>query len=212
MIRRGEGHRGRGSRRGDHRGSRGACSGIRTRRPGPAHPVRIGFESTTMRFWPAPRRLRHTPASAPISQRVMRLSRRLGIPELPRRTSVRSRRRPSVRRARADHRSGRIDDTDYTALMKDEIDRVVGLQEELGLDVVVHGEPERNDMVQYFAENLDGFATTDNGSRCSRMDPDAPVPRFSSAMCPARIRSPWNGRLTPPSRRRGLSRACSPVR
>ena len=44
--------------------------------------------------------------------------------------------------------------------MKDEIKRVVELQEELGLDVLVHGEPERNDMVQYFAENLDGFAVT----------------------------------------------------
>ena len=37
---------------------------------------------------------------------------------------------------------------------------MIGLQEELGLDVLVHGEPERNDMVQYFAENLDGFAVT----------------------------------------------------
>ena len=58
--------------------------------------------------------------------------------------------------------------------MKDEIKRVVELQEELGLDVLVHGEPERNDMVQYFAENLDGFAVTANGwvqsygSRCTR--------------------------------------------
>ncbi|MGC3023034.1 5-methyltetrahydropteroyltriglutamate--homocysteine S-methyltransferase [Brevibacterium sp. FAM 24630] len=98
----------------------------------------------------------------------------LGIPELPTTTIGSFPQTPEVRRARADHRSGRIDDTDYTALMKDEIDRVVGLQEELGLDVVVHGEPERNDMVQYFAENLDGFATTDNGwvqsygSRCTR--------------------------------------------
>ena len=44
--------------------------------------------------------------------------------------------------------------------MKDEIKRVVELQEELGFDVLVHGEPERNDMVQYFAENLDGFVVT----------------------------------------------------
>ena len=45
----------------------------------------------------------------------------------------------------------------------DEIRRVVELQEDLGIDVLVHGEPERNDMVQYFAENLDGFAVTVNG-------------------------------------------------
>ena len=58
--------------------------------------------------------------------------------------------------------------------MRTEIDRVIELQEDLGLDVIVHGEPERNDMVQYFAENLDGFATTEHGwvqsygSRCTR--------------------------------------------
>jgi 5-methyltetrahydropteroyltriglutamate--homocysteine methyltransferase len=58
--------------------------------------------------------------------------------------------------------------------MRAEISRVVSLQEELGLDVLVHGEPERNDMVQYFAESLDGFAVTVNGwvqsygSRCTR--------------------------------------------
>jgi 5-methyltetrahydropteroyltriglutamate--homocysteine methyltransferase len=58
--------------------------------------------------------------------------------------------------------------------MRAEIERVVRLQEEIGLDVLVHGEPERNDMVQYFAELLDGFATTEHGwvqsygSRCVR--------------------------------------------
>jgi 5-methyltetrahydropteroyltriglutamate--homocysteine methyltransferase len=58
--------------------------------------------------------------------------------------------------------------------MRDEVTRVVRLQEELGLDVLVHGEPERNDMVQYFAELLDGFAVTENGwvqsygTRCVR--------------------------------------------
>ena len=58
--------------------------------------------------------------------------------------------------------------------MKAEIRRVVELQEQIGFDVLVHGEPERNDMVQYFAENLDGFAVTQNGwvqsygSRCTR--------------------------------------------
>ena len=58
--------------------------------------------------------------------------------------------------------------------MRAEIERVVRFQEELGLDVLVHGEPERNDMVQYFAEQLDGFAVTEHGwvqsygSRCVR--------------------------------------------
>ncbi|MFI0354587.1 5-methyltetrahydropteroyltriglutamate--homocysteine S-methyltransferase [Actinomadura sp. 9N407] len=68
-----------------------------------------------------------------------------------------------VRRARADHRAGRIDADAYEKVMRAEIDRVIALQEELGLDVLVHGEPERNDMVQYFAEQLDGYAATVNG-------------------------------------------------
>ncbi|WP_082331036.1 5-methyltetrahydropteroyltriglutamate--homocysteine S-methyltransferase [Kocuria palustris] len=68
-----------------------------------------------------------------------------------------------VRRARADHRAGRIDDAAYDGFLREEISRVIALQDELGLDVLVHGEPERNDMVQYFAEHFDGFATTANG-------------------------------------------------
>ncbi|PXY28627.1 5-methyltetrahydropteroyltriglutamate--homocysteine S-methyltransferase [Prauserella flavalba] len=79
-----------------------------------------------------------------------------------------------VRAARAGLRAGRIDEAGYTAAMRAEIERVVRLQEDIGLDVLVHGEPERNDMVQYFAERLDGFAATEHGwvqsygSRCVR--------------------------------------------
>ncbi|GAA4126970.1 5-methyltetrahydropteroyltriglutamate--homocysteine S-methyltransferase [Actinomadura keratinilytica] len=81
---------------------------------------------------------------------------------------------PQIRKVRADHRAGRISADAYIQAMKDEIARVIRLQEEIGLDVLVHGEPERNDMVQYFAEQLDGFATTEHGwvqsygSRCVR--------------------------------------------
>ncbi|MDN5919528.1 MAG: 5-methyltetrahydropteroyltriglutamate--homocysteine S-methyltransferase [Pseudonocardia sp.] len=80
----------------------------------------------------------------------------------------------AIRADRAAHRAGRLDDAGYTEKMRAEIERVVRLQEKIGLDVLVHGEPERNDMVQYFAENLDGFATTEHGwvqsygSRCVR--------------------------------------------
>ncbi|WP_017605190.1 5-methyltetrahydropteroyltriglutamate--homocysteine S-methyltransferase [Nocardiopsis alkaliphila] len=79
-----------------------------------------------------------------------------------------------LRRARAAHRRGELPTEEYEALMRAEIDRVIALQEEIGLDVLVHGEPERNDMVQYFAERLKGYATTENGwvqsygSRCVR--------------------------------------------
>ncbi|RBP61397.1 methionine synthase (B12-independent) [Brevibacterium sanguinis] len=98
----------------------------------------------------------------------------LDIPRLPTTTIGSFPQTAEVRRARADHRAGRIDAAAYEQAMKAEIDRVVRLQEDLGFDVIVHGEPERNDMVQYFAENLDGFATTEGGwvqsygSRCTR--------------------------------------------
>ena len=99
---------------------------------------------------------------------------RLGLPVLPTTTIGSFPQTDEIRRARAGHRNGRIDDATYVAAMREEIGRVIGLQERLGLDVLVHGEPERNDMVQYFAELLDGFVTTRNGwvqsygSRCVR--------------------------------------------
>jgi 5-methyltetrahydropteroyltriglutamate--homocysteine methyltransferase len=68
-----------------------------------------------------------------------------------------------IRRARADHRAGGMDDEAYERVMRREIDRVIALQEDIGLDVLVHGEPERGDMVQYFAERLDGYASTEHG-------------------------------------------------
>jgi 5-methyltetrahydropteroyltriglutamate--homocysteine methyltransferase len=81
---------------------------------------------------------------------------------------------PELRQARAKLRRGELDQSHYEQLMEAEIRRVVRFQEEIGLDVLVHGEPERNDMVEYFAEQLDGFATTQQGwvqsygSRCAK--------------------------------------------
>lgn len=98
----------------------------------------------------------------------------LGLPVVPTTTIGSFPQTAQIRRDRAAHRSGAIDTGTYTERMRQEIVRVVRLQEDIGLDVLVHGEPERNDMVQYFAENLDGFATTDHGwvqsygSRCVR--------------------------------------------
>ncbi|PRX97234.1 5-methyltetrahydropteroyltriglutamate--homocysteine S-methyltransferase [Allonocardiopsis opalescens] len=68
-----------------------------------------------------------------------------------------------VRAARAGLRAGRLPREEYERLMRAEIDRVIALQEDIGLDVLVHGEPERNDMVQYFAEQLAGYAATEHG-------------------------------------------------
>jgi len=98
----------------------------------------------------------------------------LDLPALPTTTIGSFPQTTELRQARARLRKGEIDDAAYTEAMRAEIREVIGLQERLGLDVLVHGEPERNDMVQYFAEHLDGFATTQNGwvqsygSRCTR--------------------------------------------
>jgi 5-methyltetrahydropteroyltriglutamate--homocysteine methyltransferase len=79
-----------------------------------------------------------------------------------------------VRAARAALAAGQLTETAYEERVRAEIRRVIAVQERLGLDVLVHGEPERNDMVQYFAEQLDGFAVTRHGwvqsygSRCTR--------------------------------------------
>ncbi|MDP9883877.1 5-methyltetrahydropteroyltriglutamate--homocysteine methyltransferase [Sinomonas atrocyanea] len=98
----------------------------------------------------------------------------LDLPPLPTTTIGSFPQTAEVRGARARLNKGAIDEAEYERLMKDEIARVIDLQEELGFDVLVHGEPERNDMVQYFAEHLDGFDVTVHGwvqsygSRCTR--------------------------------------------
>ena len=98
----------------------------------------------------------------------------LGLPQLPTTTIGSFPQTKEIRQARAAHRKGELSDADYNSALKDEVKSVIELQERLGLDVLVHGEPERNDMVQYFAELLDGFVTTENGwvqsygSRCTR--------------------------------------------
>ena len=99
---------------------------------------------------------------------------RLHLPPLPTTTIGSFPQTTEIRKARAANARGELSDADYQARMREEIASVITLQEELGLDVLVHGEAERNDMVQYFAELLDGFAATRNGwvqsygSRCTR--------------------------------------------
>ncbi len=98
----------------------------------------------------------------------------LDLPLLPTTTIGSFPQTGDIRRARAGLAQQTLSEAEYVDLMRAEIKSVVDLQEEIGLDVIVHGEPERNDMVQYFAENLDGFAVTDNGwvqsygTRCTR--------------------------------------------
>ena len=98
----------------------------------------------------------------------------LNLPKLPTTTIGSFPQTAEIRRRRAEARAGKISAEELNGFLRDEIASVIALQEELGLDVLVHGEAERNDMVQYFAENFDGFATTRHGwvqsygSRCTR--------------------------------------------
>ena len=113
-------------------------------------------------------------AREPYLEREAAQTERLHLPPLPTTTIGSFPQTTEIRKARAANARGELSDADYEARMREEIASVIRLQEELGLDVLVHGEAERNDMVQYFAELLDGFAATRNGwvqsygSRCTR--------------------------------------------
>jgi 5-methyltetrahydropteroyltriglutamate--homocysteine methyltransferase len=97
---------------------------------------------------------------------------RFKLPVLPTTTIGSFPQTPEIRQARAAFKSGALDADRYKLAMQAEIRRVVEYQHRVGLDVLVHGEAERNDMVEYFGEQLDGFAFTSNGwvqsygSRC----------------------------------------------
>ena len=79
---------------------------------------------------------------------------------------------PEVRKARRDFKKSELSEAEYTAQMKAYIDDCIAFQEECGIEVLVHGEPERNDMVEYFGEQLQGYGFSENGwvqsygSRC----------------------------------------------
>jgi 5-methyltetrahydropteroyltriglutamate--homocysteine methyltransferase len=86
----------------------------------------------------------------------------LGLPLFPTTTIGSYPQTPDIRQARIDLRNGSISDEDYGGIMRGHIEKVIRFQDEVGLDVLVHGEPERNDMVQYFAEQMDGYVTPQN--------------------------------------------------
>ena len=109
------------------------------------------------------------------SSRESRLARQaagLALPAFPTTTIGSFPQTDEVRTARLAFRRGERDEASYGAYMRGEIEKAVRWQEEIGLDVLVHGEFERNDMVQYFAERLQGYAVMQNGwvqsygSRC----------------------------------------------
>jgi 5-methyltetrahydropteroyltriglutamate--homocysteine methyltransferase len=99
---------------------------------------------------------------SPFAERREAQHQRLGLPLFPTTTIGSFPQTAEIRQARTRLRNGEIDEAKYLELMHGEIERVIRLQEEIGLDVLVHGEPERNDMVQYFAEQMNGYVFTDN--------------------------------------------------
>ncbi len=108
----------------------------------------------------------------PFEERIKIQHEVLAYPTLPTTTIGSFPQTPEVRKARRDFKQGIISKEEYENAMKAYIDECVAFQDEIGLDVLVHGEPERNDMVEYFGEQLKGFAFTQNGwvqsygSRC----------------------------------------------
>lgn len=153
----------------------------------------------------APRRTRPYPARATLQQSV------LGLPRYPTTTIGSFPQTHEVRQARARFLSGKLAPAGYDAFIAGQIEHCVRVQEELGLDVLVHGEFERNDMVEYFGERLDGFAFTRHGwvqsygSRCVKPpviygDVARPAPmtvhwsRYAQSLTPR----PMKGMLTGP--------------
>ena len=88
---------------------------------------------------------------------------RFNLPAFPTTTIGSFPQTADVRKARAAHAKGALTDDAYKSYLQDQTAQTVRWQEEIGLDVLVHGEFERNDMVQYFGEQLAGFAFTANG-------------------------------------------------
>lgn len=109
--------------------------------------------------------------SLPYEQRI---GRQVKLPPLPTTTIGSFPQTPEVRQWRVKYKKGEISQAEYEAAIDAEIAKCIRIQEEIGLDVLVHGEFERTDMVEYFAQQLQGFAFTEHGwvqsygSRCVR--------------------------------------------
>ena len=106
------------------------------------------------------------------AQRSIKQREELALPKYPSTTIGSFPQTKEIRQARHLYKKGEMSHEEYESQMRKEISIMVAHQEEIGLDVLVHGEPERNDMVEYFGEQLEGFAFTEYGwvqsygSRC----------------------------------------------
>jgi 5-methyltetrahydropteroyltriglutamate--homocysteine methyltransferase len=153
--------------------------------------------------------LGHRISTFAIRRQIQR--KKLNLPPYPTTTIGSFPQTPEIRKARADYDRGTLDYAAYERFLREETARAVRWQEEVGLDVLVHGEFERNDMVQYFGEQLSGFAFTKHawvqsyGSRCVRPpiiygDVSRPKPMTVSWWCYAQslTERPIKGMLTGP--------------
>jgi 5-methyltetrahydropteroyltriglutamate--homocysteine methyltransferase len=148
---------------------------------------------------------------SPFSERISLQRERLRLPAFPTTTIGSFPQTPEIRKARADYRKGELDEALYREAMRKAIGEAVRKQEALGLDLLVHGEAERNDMVEYFGEQLEGFAFTRHGwvqsygSRCVKPpiivgDVSRPKPMTVDwiAYAQSQTRKPVKGMLTGP--------------
>lgn len=146
-----------------------------------------------------------------VSARLDAQQKKLNLPLLPTTTIGSFPQTMDLRRVRREYKAKKISEYDYVDAIKEEINKVVKLQEELDIDVLVHGEPERNDMVEYFGEQLSGFAFTVNGwvqsygSRCVKppiIYGDVTRPKamtvFWSSTAQSMTKRPMKGMLTGP--------------
>eukprot|EP00252_Welwitschia_mirabilis_P004464 TRINITY_DN147_c0_g1_i1.p1 TRINITY_DN147_c0_g1~~TRINITY_DN147_c0_g1_i1.p1 ORF type:complete len:766 (+),score=123.34 TRINITY_DN147_c0_g1_i1:134-2431(+) len=149
--------------------------------------------------------------ATPVNIRLEQQQKKLNLPLLPTTTIGSFPQTVELRRVRREYKSNKISEEEYVKAMKEEIAKVVKLQEDLDIDVLVHGEPERNDMVEYFGEQLQGFAFTVNGwvqsygSRCVKPpiiygDVSRPNPMtvFWSKAAQSMTARPMKGMLTGP--------------
>ncbi|CAJ0823072.1 10726_t:CDS:2, partial [Entrophospora sp. SA101] len=106
------------------------------------------------------------------SERQIKQKQKLNLPSFPTTTVGSFPQTKEVRAIRAKLKKGSVDQSQYDSFIKEEIEKCIRFQEEIGIDVLVHGEFERNDMVEFFGENLQGYVISQNGwvqsygSRC----------------------------------------------
>ncbi len=136
--------------------------------------------------------LKQTERPDTFEKRIKIQKENLNLPDMPTTTIGSFPQTTALRKLRRDLKKGEISNQEYEAGVKSYIDHCIHFQEEAGIDVLVHGEPERNDMVEYFGEQMNGFLFTQNGwvqsygSRCVK-----PPVIYGDVNRPQAMTVPW---------------------